>query len=278
MARGLYNFGVKALPGTKMRFKAMQEWPERLKHIEPMVPYMAADYMKRYLKAHLPKGEEQRGYRQGLEVVKVVASGAEHAYAVQIDPKNRYVKMVKTARTLLYIHPKKRAARPNQIGLILEKYNPWTFDSLPISPDAKYVDVIKKKALPKLVHDTTEKRRRQKREWGPELVHAGVRKLNEKGRLRVGKIAHTVPGFDMEALRLEFGDGKNEPKPLWRLALQHLKRGGIKALSRDKRIFVYPFTRPSFRMWEKWPPKTKHKLPKMKAKRFMAFQRKIRGS
>lgn len=278
MARGLYNFSVKALPGTKDRFKAMQDWPNRLKHIEPMVPYLAADYVKRYLKAHLPKGQEQRGYRQGLEVAKVVASGSEYAYAVQIDQKNRYVKMVKTARTLLYVHPKKRMAKPNKIGAILEKYNPWTFDSLPISPDAKYVDIVHKKGSPKLVNMTTEKRRRQKHEWAVLLAQAGVRNLNDKGRLRIGKIAHTVPGFDMEALRLEFGDGKNEPKPLWRLALQHLKRGGIKTFSRDKRIFVYPFTRPSFRMWEKWPPRTKHKLPKMKAKRFMAFQKKIRGS
>jgi hypothetical protein len=278
MGRGLFSFGVKALPNTKSIFKLMQEWPERLPHVMPMVPYLAADFTKRYVKAHLPKGDAMRGYRMGLEVAKVSTPSGQYMYAVQIDQKNRYVSRVKTARTLLYIHPKKRMAKPNSIALILEKYNPWTFESLPLTPDAKYADIVTKKALPKLVSDTTEKRRREKRKWQAELSHAGMRSFSDKGRLKIGKVSHNIPGFELEALRLEFGDGKSQPKPLWRLALHHLKKGGIKAFSRDKRIFVYPFTRASFRMWEKWPPRTKHKVSRLKAKQFQAFQKKLRGA
>ena len=271
-----FEINVRFRGGMGKLAELVKDWPERMSHVAPQLAYLSADFLRRYVRAKLPKGQNYRAYRSGLEVARVKGlQKGEYAYAVHIDMKNRLVKKVRPRKVLLEIHPKKRATRTNPEVAILEKYNPWTYDSLPFTPDPRFAFVVTKKVRPKQVSAVTEKRKRDRNKWSKELARVGVREVTKSNRVKIPKNVTFLPDLALEALKLEFGMGGTKPKPAWRTGVSSLARGGFRAFSQNPQFFGLPFVRPSYKLWRKWPSKTRHTINTVEARKYIAFQKKL---
>jgi hypothetical protein len=166
-------------------------------------------------------------------------------------------------------------ATPSSKVAILEKYNPWTYDTLPFTPDPKDGFLSTKKSRPDQVRKTAALRMRQKPKWMKELQKVGVRKIDKANAIKLPKSVSKLPDAALDALKLEFGLGGQKPKPSWRLGFSHLARQGFKSFVKEKKLLAYPLTRPSFNMWKHWPPKTKHAISTLQAQKFKNFQKKV---
>ncbi len=272
----IFRVTAKATHGTEGRLDLIRDWPERLQHIEPMIPYLSAKYVLAHIQSKMPKGSAYRAYRAGLEVARVRGMGeGEFAYAVQVDMKNRLIRKVRPNQMLLFVHPKKRATKPDPATEILQRHNPWTFDSLPFTPDPKVGFVKTKRVRPSVVQTVTEQRVRERSVWSRELNRVGHREVRKDRRLKIPKKARVLPNVALEALKLEFGLGGAKPKPLWRVGIRRLIKSGLRAFTRNPKYFVFPLTKPSDKMWKKWPIRTKHSIPTAQAQKYVPFQRKL---
>lgn len=275
MARGLFKLTTAPLGENKAVQELIGQWPERLKHVQPMLPYLAANYLMRYVRQKLPKGSEYRAYRQGLEVAKVRGlSDGQYAYTLQVDMKSRFVRKVRPNQVLLYVHPKQRAARPDPATVILEKYNPWTFDSLPFTPDPRMGWVRTKNVRPATVSTVTDRRNRDRPAWSKELNRVGRRQVR-KIKLKIPKKVRFLPNMALEALKLEFGLGGTKPRPAWRLGVRRVIKTELRRFATNPKYFVFPLTKPSDTLWRRWPMRTKHSITLAQAAKFVPFQRKL---
>lgn len=270
------SFDISMNKSFNKQLELLRQWPARLKKIQPMIAYMGAEYIQRFVKSKLPKTAAFKGYRAGLEVVRVRGTGpGQYAYSVQIDPTNHFVKNVKVKAVLIYVHPAKRLSTPSPRIAILEKFNPWTYDTLPFTPDPKEGIMVTKRARPQEVHKVANLRSKQRSQWARLLQRQGVKPQGRDQRLKLPKSVTSLPDVALDGLKLEFGLGNQKPKPAWRLGFSHLARQGFKAFMKDKRVFAFPLTRPSFTLWKKWPRKTAHSISVAQATKFKAFQRKV---
>lgn len=272
----LFKLDVTIPKSFNAQLNLLREWPERLKKIEPMLAYLGADYLKRFVKSKLPKGKAHGAYRDSLEVVRVRGTRpGEFAYALQVDTRKRSVRNIKVKKVLLYVHPARSAATPSKSVLILEAHNPWTYDTLPFTPDPREGIVVTRNANPRDVFLTATLRNRQRPRWQRELQKVGVKNIRKDTRLKLPKSVSTLPDVALDAVKMEFGVGNERPRPAWRLGFSNLARQGFKAFMKDKRVFAFPLTRPSFTLWKKWPQKTAHTISIAQAKKYKAFQRKV---
>lgn len=272
----MFSITVRATSGTEGRMALIKEWPERMEHVQPMVPYLAADYVHKYIRSKLPRGADYRAYRQGLEVAKVRGVGeGEVAYVVQVNMSSPLVRKIRPNQILLYVHAKKRATRTDPAVAILEKYNPWTVDSLPFTPDPKLGYVKTKKVRGTIVVKTTTARQRQRSAWSRELNNVGHRDIHKDRRLKIPKKVQILPAIALEAMKLEFGLGGSKQRPFWRLGVRHALQGGIQHALRNPKYLVFPLTKPSYKLWKKWPPRTKHFVQVAQVKKYGDFQKKL---
>lgn len=272
----LFSITVKPLAGAEGRLELIRDWPERMEHVQPMIPYLAAEYVHKYIRAKLPRGSDYRAYRQGLEVAKIRGLGeGEYGYALQINMKSPLVRKIRPNQVLLYVHAKKRSTRTDPTVAVLEKYNPWTVDSLPFTPNPKVGFVKTKKVRAPVVVKTTQARMKQKSAWSRELAHVGHRDVHKDRRLKIPKKVQFLPAIALEAMKMEFGLGGSKSQPLWRMGVRHALQGGIRAVLRNPKYLVFPLTRPSYKLWKKWPPRTKNFIPATQAKKYTGFQKKL---
>jgi hypothetical protein len=271
-------FSLLAKPLNRNRgvIDLVREWPQRLDHVQPMLPYLSAAFVLKYIQQKLPKGSDYKTYRQGLEVVRVRGlPEGQYAYTVQVDMKNRLVRKVRPQQVLLYVHAKEREARTDPATSILAKYNPWTYDSLPFTPDPKFGWVRTKKVRLKEVSKTTELRNRDRSQWSKELARVGRRMTPKSNKIKIPKKVSTLPNIALEALKLEFGLGGTKPRPMWRIGVRTLIKSELRRFAKNPKYFVFPFTKPSYNLWKRWPLRTKHSIPATQALKYIPFQRKL---
>jgi len=275
----LFQISARPLGRTGGRVELLREWPNRLQHVLPMLPYLSAEYVQKYIRAQLPKGSDFHAYRRGLEIAKVKGlSPGQFAYALHIDLKNRLIRKVRPNSVLLYVHVRKKGAEARDKPiLVLEKHNPWTMNSLPFSPDPRFAFITKKRVHPMVVQATTDRRLKERPVWVRELSRAGHRyKFTRKDRWRFPKKARVLPSIALEALTLEFGLGGAKAKPLWRVGIRRLIKAGLRSFIKNPKYFVFPLTKPSYKLWKKWPIRTRHSIAATKAARdYVPFQKKL---
>jgi hypothetical protein len=271
-------FSIEVVPRANVEdhVRLVKELPERMEHLMPMLPYLSATYVLKHIKQKLPQGGHYRAYREGLEVAKVSGmSQGEYAYTVHINPKHRLVRSVPGEYVLLYVHQRKRMGRPDPAVSILEKFNPWTIESLPFTPNPKFGYVRTKRARPILVANTTAKKMRQRPRWAKELARVGHKQIRKGKQIQLSRKSQMLSNVAIEALKMEFGLGGAKPNPMWRIAVSKVVREGLRVFSRDKKFSVFPFTKYSYRLWQKWPTRTKSTIQLEQARRYINFQKKL---
>lgn len=258
------------------RMLRRREWGARVDKVMAMIAYQTATAMKDLVAGRIPTKDDYATYADSLEVVRVAGVSPEDgvAFAIRVKPRARRVRQVDSKKVVLYIRPRRRLARtPPQIE-ILEKYNPWTLDTLPFMPKKREALVIMRRVNGREVTKIAEQRKRDKSEWRKDLSRVGVLPAQKGTQPKLGRHAKAVPDVAFEALRLEFGLGV-QPKPHWRPALRQFLPSGFQGMLRKMPGLKAALTKPNFYGWRKWPPKTRNRIRVQDATSFMPFQKKL---
>lgn len=274
------RFGVTMTKESLDTLRLVRELPERMEHVMPMMAYLSADFVRRFVQSKIPRTQSYKAYRRGLEVARIRGGKpGEGGYVVQVDMANPSVKKIKPKQVLLEVVLSKRATKPNKAVLVLQKYNPWTFESLPFKPDSRDGLVVQRKSTPRKVAQVTRERLKQRSAWSRDLSKVGIRNTKKGQNIKlpadIGGRGGELPTLSLDALKLEFGLGGVRPKPAWRIGIRQLMKQGLHAFSRDNKYFVFPLTKWSYKMWKKWPPRLKHSATQVQASRYRGFQKKL---
>ena len=247
-------------------------WVRRTRALRKRLSYEAAMKTKAGLLERLPTGKAYNPYRDSLVVVEVAVGGNDYAYAVRSNPEAKKVDKVDVSNTLLYVRSRSRLTKPDPAVQVLEKYGPWTMDTLPFTPMSTKATIVSKRVAEATVLKIRKARRKDEYKWRPELLSVG--KAVAPARSARIKLPSAVPDVGYAAFRMEFGIGE-KPIPHWRPTLQELKTTGIKKMARNPKIKML-FTNPSFTGWKRWEKiHTASKIRPGEARKFVPFQRKL---
>ena len=196
-------------------------------------------------------------------------------YVIRAIPKRRAIAREATDNTVVYVAVKDNLMRsPPKETLLLQKYSPWTLETLPYAPDPKTADVVSRKVSRREVIKVRRMRTQQRATWRREMIQAGVR-LSPVGVRPIMADPETTPDLAFESMRLEFGLGGEPAKPHWRRAILWLAvRGGTGMIAR-KREFARAMTDPGYRAWERWPRRGPGFVSVAQAKRYVPFQKRL---
>jgi hypothetical protein len=158
---------------------------------------------------------------------------------------------------------------------VLERYNPWTIDTLPFQPERSEAMIISRKVDRREADRVSKLRKRDTPQWRAELDRAGVRNIKKDRQIKPPKSVKTIPDVAFEALRLEFGLGGVKGHAHWRPAILRLVHGGVKHEVRHKKDYAKTLTSLKFRGWKKWPTRTRHKIRIAEAQKYVPFQKKL---
>ena len=254
----------------KVLKRYVKEFSERFKNTSSQLALeIAQDYYDN-LQQFVPAKKEYADYRKSLVLGRVTGDGS--SYAVYVEPKREKKSAVSSTSSIIIIkakHPKKRESRSIRI---LEKYSPWTQDTLPFTPTSSQAEVTIKKSTVKEVRDTSKKRNKDRQKWIRELRAVGVSKLSKQEPMKA--IPKQVSSGSLLALSLEFGLGGTKMVAHWRPA-QRRVADSVKRLKKDKR-FIRAFGDPKFYDWKSWPEKISGKIDANAVKDFKDFEKKIK--
>jgi hypothetical protein len=256
--------------------RLLKEWPERSRAMRNYIVYLAAKYVHDQMLDKIPKKDEWRAYRMGLTVGMMMGGEpGSDVFAVYVDPKHRKVRSLNVQRTLIFVKPRRKSRRPKKEVALLEKYNPWTFETMPFQPSKADAIIVHKKVSQTTIDRVTKQKKKILRTFTKELSKIGHRAVNKRNKLKVSRRLKKIPDVVMSALKLEFGLGTDKAKPHWRPAIRKLLRSGFREFRRSHHALTYAMTRSNFQGWRKWPPRVRHRVRMNDVRLFKNFQQKL---
>lgn len=270
------SFTLKMNRKTKRAFQMISQLPRRMAVLYRVVPLIAARQVQTDVVAALPPDKEWRGYRDGLETVRISGTKREPAYAVQLSSKRagtQRVRKIDAASTVIYVRSKRRLAKASEAVRVLERNNPWTLDTLPFSPSGKEARLISKKVSKQAAARVARRLKRDKPFWSAELQRAGKKEVRKDRRLTRAASAKPRPEAAFPAIGLEFGIGR-VARPHWRPAILPFTRNPTRAILKAAPDLPNLLD-PSYRAWKRWGPRVKVTISKADAKKFTPFQTKL---
>ena len=267
---------IRQDPETLKAYRLVAEWEERTARVMKHLPVLVADYTRKEMLELIPKGEEWSAYRRSLEVARISGMPVGTAGVVlHANMRSRQVRRVDVPRTVLYIRSTRKLRRVKPEITILERFSPWTLQTLPFMPKRGEALVVSRRVSKREVEQVEKDRLKDRTKWRRELDRAGVKEVKKDRQLQIPKKVRALPDVAFEALRLEFGLGNVKQKAHWRPALRRLKSGGIKSMIRLNRKLRLAFTDLDFRGWKRWPKKTRNKVRMSEARNYLPFQKKL---
>lgn len=248
-----------------------RSWPRRTRALLKIVAYEAAKKTKGLLLESIPSDRAWRVYRHSLQVVEVSTEKDEPAFAVRVHSVGKGGKKAKKDETLVYVRANRRMKKVNPAVEVLERYNPWTVDTLPMTPKGTDARMITRKVEKRVAEKVRKRRVADRLRWKAELGRVGVKVPAYKSKKSLPK---EVTDVALSAYNLEFGIGM-AGKPHWRPSLKELKNSSIKRLKRNPKILLV-FNSPAFTGWKRWEKiRTSAKIRQGEARKFVPFQRKL---
>lgn len=266
-------FSVAPTRAARSSRNLVREWPRRTKGVRRLVAFRAAQMVRESLLEKIPRdgwGE----YREALKVARVTGDlGGADAFSVYADPKARKVREVDEPKTLLYIRSRRRLKRVKPEIQVLEKYSPWTLETLPFTPKRSDAQLVSRTVTKREVKKVTKARLKDRKLWRHELLRVGVVLPSTRPGAR-DRVPKVVPDVAFEAMRLEFGFGV-KGVPHWRPAVRGLVGSGLGRLRRDPQIRG-AFTKAGFTEWRSWVKiDTSTRIRAGDARNFLPFQKKL---
>lgn len=250
--------------------RLLQSWPKRSKAMQAQMLYLMTEAFRRSLLEHIPTTADYVSYRQSIEVASF--GSMVPAMAVRVSARKVGTRQVEGDNNILYV---RRSAKMKKIPpsiAVLEKYSPWTLDTLPFTPKRSEARVIVRRVTRNEVSRVARTRRRDRQEWRPELLRHGI-SVQQKDAV---KVTEAIPDVAFEGYRLEFGATGQRGQAHWRPALKSLTDGRlIKRLLEQHREITRVFTDLGFMQWSGWPTRVRSKISENEATKYNSFVQKL---
>lgn len=252
------------------------EWEERRVRLQQQLPFIAAKASLKNILERIPKTDEMKPYRMALEVCRVLGLGKdEAAYAVRLNPKHRKIRTVDVSREILYVTPRDLPQKVKEEVLVLERYSPWTPETIPFMPKQSEAFIRFVKVGRQLALRVQKRRARDRRKWQKELSTLGFR--NEARRVKAKpkfRYRRKLPPIVLDALSMEFGLDK-KALPHWGPGIRRFAFIGVRSLRRKHPGLTSVLTKLGFRTWRNWPTRVRNRIRLQEAQGFVAFQKKL---
>lgn len=248
----------------------LQSWPERSRAMMAQMLYLITEAFRAELLDHIPNTADYDAYRSSLEVASI--SALTPALAVRASARKSGTRQVQGDVSIVYIRRTGRMKRVPPDIAVLEKYSPWTLDTLPFTPKRSEARVIVRRVTPNEVSRVAKARRRERHEWRAELLSHGT-SIQRSGEI---KVVAAVPDVAFEGYRLEFGTPGQRGQAHWRPALKSLTDGRIikRMLDRHQEI-ARTFTEYGSSAWRGWPTKVRARMTETEAVKTKAFVQRL---
>ncbi len=231
-------FEMKALPENKKTEQFFKEIPERTIAFKKAVGYYATLHLLEEIKKNIKPSNETKDYIDSLQQVLISQSDTkEFLFAVTINKKARKVKKLDVNKSIIEIKAIRRMGKADPKAATLEKFNPWTLDTIPFLPDKKSANIITTKSSSSYVNKVSKLRNKDKPTWKKELIRIGVPEKTFSNKLEISpNSSKAIPNVALEGLRMEFGLDGNESSSHWKRALSELASSGLMSIMQDKKL------------------------------------------
>lgn len=264
-------FSIDEDADARIAFRYAKSLDRRMKAVQKMYCYIAADLLLKKLLSKIPRVDKWREYRDALELAEVPVSDSS-AFVVRAKLRARRVKTIDAGRTVIYVRAKKKLDRPDDSVKILEDYGPWTPDTIPFWPDRDKALVIQRKVTKREADKISVKQEKKRSEISRKLADAGYRDGGAKDkRARRKRTGKAVPDVTFEAMTLEFGSPEVRAVPAWRTSLSEIRSIDIPRAHDTYGNLNDTLFDPRFNRWDKWPS-VKARARKSDLKDYVGFQ------
>lgn len=260
---------VKPDPKNKRVMKLMKQWEDRINAIVKIFPQEVAEQVLYRIQSTAPRGIE--GYPDMLRVRDIPSVGGWEMTAI-LPPGwafSQRLRQIDVKRTVLYVRPKVIGGEVVDEGaVVLERWNPWTMDTLPYEPDRRAASMMSRRVTEREVRPIESEKRRILPEVNNELRALGI-PLRPKGKVTLSR--RVTRDLAFEVLRYELGIPPVPGRAHWKPAIRQVP---IIAGNQFKRLQDW-FSLPSDQTY-----RSARDLPYEKAsviKRIQRFQKLVGG-
>ncbi len=188
--------------GNRKMWQLMEELSARITGMMNQYPAMIAEEYLELLQSTAP---DIPGYAKNLKVQQFTV-GKDQVYGVSLPgyAHSNRLKVTDKARVVLYVTPKARGRTPaDPAVLVLERYNPWTMETLPFEPDRKVAAIMSRRITEREVKIIEGYRTKdRKSQVDAELRDLGVKLQRPHPTLLSRKVSRDLM---FEIIRAEYG-------------------------------------------------------------------------
>jgi hypothetical protein len=246
----------------------VKTWKKRADAARRYAMREAAIAAEEEMKSRLPASGEYGNLGKAVKLFSV--QGADSSYLLTLRARERGSRDLDPNRTVVFITPRKHATTTTSTAIkVLERYGPWTLETLPIAPKRREATVIYRQVSEKEVRAVRRAVVRSRIKWEPELARAGVTVSANPINLLSVRI---VPDIVSASMNLEFGL-RGESRPHWRPAILLVKRGQVvrDAMKTARRAMMDP----KYMGWRAWPVPVGASVSASELKKYAKFQNKL---
>lgn len=235
---------VRQKIGNRQVARLTSELPKRVAALIRNYPLWIANKYLEELQARGP--DDIPGYLGDLEVQEFDHPLADHVFGVVLPGYERSTRLRidDVARTVLMVE-QRNTYRPDPGVAVLERYNPWTMDTLPYEP-GKVANLVSRKVTEREVNVIRERRQADRKAVDAELRSLDIKVNRAHPTLLQSKVERDVV---FEVLRREYGAPGEKHQPHLRVGLSSLQRNIEPRLWR--RLAVRYLSIPAERRWQR---------------------------
>lgn len=262
-------------PRHRKNMRLVEQLEERRKALLRMIPYAAAEELKKYIKKKLPGGRDYKDYLDSLEVSEVTGyrPDRQSAFTLHIRDKAKRVRRVESPRTALYVRKRKKLDRDDESIKLLEDMSPWTMDTIPFWPSESKAIVIQRRMSKESVSRIAERQKSREAEIRSRLASMGKKVDYGPKKLKRSR-KKAIPDMAMKALSVEFGTGDEKPIPAWRPGLRMIQTTAMKRLPSKYKQINEAMYAPDATSWKRWP-RTQNRIDRKTLEKYQGFQEKV---
>lgn len=214
------EFTVRPDPRNKRTMRLVNQLEDRIEAIIQALPQRVAEQVLYRIRSSAPTDIE--GYPDMLRVRDIPTQDGWQLTAI-IPPGwsfSQRLRQIDAKRTVLYVRPKVVGGVVVDEGaVVLERWNPWTMDTLPYEPDRRSASIMSRRITEREARPIESEKRRILPEVRNELKSLGIT-LRPKGKVTLSR--RVTRDITFEVLRYEFGVPPITGRAHWKPAIRQI--------------------------------------------------------